>query len=229
MWTKMSKSGTVICSLVGLLGLIAAILGFVAEAKHVRAGEVKMTSSGRCLYPRSPALALGITAAVALLLAQIIVNSVVGCICCLYGNRYPPSSNRTIAVICLVVSWITFAIAFILLMAGAALNDKHNADIRTFGDYCYVVKSGVFAGGAVLALATVTLGIIYFITASAAKSSSECGPQNIAMAQPQYGRSTMQPVFVPEQHPQYGQYSQYSRGSQQPPGPSDNFQRATWR
>ncbi|KAH9298510.1 hypothetical protein KI387_030192, partial [Taxus chinensis] len=166
----MSKSGMAICATVGLLGLIAAILGFVAEAKHVRGGDVKMTPSGRCIYPRSPALALGVTAALALILAQVIINSAVGCICCARGGLYPPSPNRTIAIICLIVSWITCVIALILLMAGAALNDKHNADIRTFGDYCYVVKSGVFAGGAVLALATVTLAIIYYVTAIAARN-----------------------------------------------------------
>jgi hypothetical protein len=127
---------------------------------------------------------------------------------------------------------ITFVIAFVLLMAGAALNDQHNASMRTFNGYCYVVKSGVFAGGAVLALATVTLGIFYYITASAVKKSAEWGPQNqnIAMAQPQYGQSNLQPVFVPENvHAQYSEYPQYPHGSQQPPQPVGHTQRVPWK
>uniref|UniRef100_A0A0C9RTK4 TSA: Wollemia nobilis Ref_Wollemi_Transcript_13814_1438 transcribed RNA sequence n=1 Tax=Wollemia nobilis TaxID=56998 RepID=A0A0C9RTK4_9CONI len=227
----MKRSGIVICGLVGFLGCLAAILGFIAEAKHTRAGDVLMTDSGRCIYPRSPALGLGITAALAIFIAQVIANGAVGCICCARGAPYAPSSNRTIAIICLVVSWITFGIAFILLMSGAALNDRHNAEIRTLGDYCYVVKSGVFAGGALLALATATLAIIYYITASAAKKA-EWYPQNqnIAMAQPQHGQSNIQPVFVPEhQYAQYNEYPQQPYGSQQPPQSAGNIQRTTWR
>eukprot|EP01018_Ginkgo_biloba_P005096 Gb_13562 [translate_table: standard] len=120
---------------------------------------------------------------------------------------------------------ITFVIAFVLLLAGAALNDEHNEDARTFGDYCYVVKSGVFAGGGVLSLATVTLGIIYYITAAAVKNSAAWGPQNqsIAMAQPQYGQSNSQPVFVPEHvYPQYTE-------SQQLPSLGGHVQRSPWK
>lgn len=227
----MNRSDKIICLVVGFLGLVAAALAFAAEAKHVRADEVSLTQDGTCIYPKSAALQLGIISALALLVAQLIVNISAGCLCCARGGPYRASSNRTIAIICLVVSWITFGIAFILLMAGAALNDQHYANMRNYNNYCYVVKSGVFAGGAVLALATVTLGIFYYITASAVKKSAEWGPrnQNIAMAQPQYGQSSLQPVFVPENvHAQNSEYSQYPYGSQQPPHVG-HTQRAPWK
>lgn len=222
----------VICSVVGFLGLVAAALAFAAEAKHIRAGEVSEMTGGRCIYPRSPALPLGTTSGLALLVAQLIVNISAGCLCCARGGPYRASSNRTIAIICLVVSWITFVIAFLLLMAGAALNNQHNTDMRTINGYCYVVKSGVFAGGAVLALATVTLGIFYYITASAVKKSAEWGPQNqnIAMAQPQHGQSNLQPVFVPENvYSQYSEYPQYPHGSQQPTQHVGHMQGVSWK
>lgn len=222
----------VICSVVGFLGLVAAALAFAAEAKHIRAGEVSEMTGGRCIYPRSPALPLGTTSGLALLVAQLIVNISAGCLCCARGGPYRASSNRTIAIICLVVSWITFVIAFLLLMAGAALNNQHNTDMRTINGYCYVVKSGVFAGGAVLALATVTLGIFYYITASAVQKSAEWGPQNqnIAMAQPQHGQSNLQPVFVPENvYSQYSEYPQYPHGSQQPPQHVGHMQGVSWK
>lgn len=227
----MKRSETIICSVVGFLGLVAAALAFAAEAKHIRANQVTLTPEDTCIYPKSAALQLGIISALALLVAQLIVNISAGCLCCARGRSYGASSNRTIAIICLVVSWITFGIAFVLLMAGAALNDQHYANMRNFDNYCYVVKSGVFAGGAVLALATVTLGIFYYITASAVKKSAEWGPQNqnIAMAQPQYGQSSLQPVFVPENvNAQYSEYPQYPYGSQQPPH-AGHTQRAPWK
>lgn len=227
----MKRLEKIICSVVGFLGLVAAALAFAAEAKHIRANQVTLTPEETCIYPKSAALQLGIISALALLVAQLIVNISAGCLCCARGRSYGASSNRTIAIICLVVSWITFGIAFVLLMAGAALNDQHYANMRNFDNYCYVVKSGVFAGGAVLALATVTLGIFYYITASAVKKSAEWGPQNqnIAMAQPQYGQSSLQPVFVPENvNAQYSEYPQYPYGSQQPPH-AGHTQRAPWK
>ncbi|GLJ11924.1 hypothetical protein SUGI_0180280 [Cryptomeria japonica] len=182
----MRKSDKVVCSVVGLLGMAAAVLGFIAEAQRVRIQEVRVTLTG-CIYPSSFAPVLAITGAVALLLAQVIANSVAGCICCTCGDRNPPNSHRTIAIICLATSWITFAIAFILLIGGAIVTSTHNEDM-TSGYYCKVVKSGVFASGAVLALATVALTIVYFIKASIAMNSSQYNPQNhsISMVQPQY-------------------------------------------
>ena len=63
-------------------------------------------------------------------------------------------------------------------MVGTTLNNQHNTNMSTINGYCYVVKSGVFARGSVLALATVTLGKLYYITSSAVKKLAEWGPQN---------------------------------------------------
>lgn len=100
----------------------------------------------------------------------------------------------------------TFVIAFLLLLTGAALNDQHGEESMYFGNYyCYVVKPGVFAGGAVLSLASVTLGILYYLTLHSAKNSGLWGnssvPQEggIAMGQPQFPpQRTQEPVFVHE-------------------------------
>lgn len=75
--------------------------------------------------------------------------------------------------------------------------------------YCYVVKPGVFAGAAVLSLASVVLGLIYYATLTSAKSINDSwggsGAQvqgGIAMAQPQFppqqGSQAAAPVFVHE-------------------------------
>lgn len=106
----------------------------------------------------------------------------------------------------------TFVIAFLLLLTGAALNDQHGEENVYFGNYyCYVVKPGVFAGAAVLSLASVVLGIVYYLTLTPTKNRNDNttwgGPtatttnqQGIAMGQPQFPppNVSQDPVFVHE-------------------------------
>ncbi|GAA0151156.1 hypothetical protein Leryth_004014 [Lithospermum erythrorhizon] len=201
----MEKKVIVVCCVVGFLGLLSAATGFAAEATRIKGSEVEFPSPSECVYPRSPALALGLTSAVSLMIAKIIVNVATGCICCRRGP-HQANSNWTLALICFVVSWFTFVIAFLLLLTGAALNDQHGEENLYFGNYyCYVVKPGVFAGAAVLSLASVVLGIIYYLTLTSTKSvntpmgvpapPSQAG---IAMGQPQIPPQSHDPVFVHE-------------------------------
>ncbi|KAF9670455.1 hypothetical protein SADUNF_Sadunf13G0070700 [Salix dunnii] len=202
----MERKALVLCSVVGLLGLLSAATGFGAEATRIKGSEVQFTSATQCTYPRSPALGLGLIAAVTLTIAQVIINVATGCICC-KRSQHSSNSNWTIAFVCFVVSWFTFVIAFLLLLTGAALNDQHGEESMYFGDhYCYVVKPGVFAGGAVLAFASVTLGILYYLTVVSAKKSNDPWQNHpvsivsgIVMGQPQLApQSTREPVFVHE-------------------------------
>ncbi|KAH7571457.1 hypothetical protein ACOSQ2_014243 [Xanthoceras sorbifolium] len=204
----MERKVVLLCSVVGLLGLLSAATGFGAEATRIKGSEVTITSPTQCSYPRSPALGLGLTAAVSLMIAQVTINVATGCICC-KRSPHPSNHNWTIALVCFVVSWFTFVIAFLLLLTGAALNDQHGEENLYFGNYyCYVVKPGVFAGGAVLSLASVSLGILYYLTLNSVKNNSNNLWGNssvphegngIAMGQPQFPPpSTQQPVFVHE-------------------------------
>ncbi|CAK9146580.1 unnamed protein product [Ilex paraguariensis] len=102
---------------------------------------------------------------------------------------------------------ITFVVAFLLLLTGAALNDQHGEENMYFGNYdCFVVKPGVFAGAAVLSLASVLLGILYYLTLTSAKNINDPrggpatpNPSSIAMGQPQFPpQNTQNPVFVHE-------------------------------
>uniref|UniRef100_A0A7N1A8C9 Uncharacterized protein n=1 Tax=Kalanchoe fedtschenkoi TaxID=63787 RepID=A0A7N1A8C9_KALFE len=201
----MEKRVKIVCGVVAVLGLLSAATGFGAEVKRIKGSQVDISSTpDRCIYPRSPALALGVTAALALGIAHAIINVETGCGCCRRGPR-PSGSSWTLALLCFSVSWFTFVIAFLLLLTGAALNDEHGEDSLVFGTYyCYVVKPGVFAGGALLSLASVLLGLVYYITLSMAKNTSTThvsGAPNqsgIALAQPQYPPSGQDPVFVHE-------------------------------
>ncbi|KAL5973625.1 hypothetical protein ACLOJK_030279 [Asimina triloba] len=91
--------------------------------------------------------------------------------------------------------------AFMLLLTGAALNDKRGLEVTYFGDSCYVVKPGVFSGGAILSLATVILGIAYYVLLSESKSTGPWANQHsqgVMLAQPQIPVQSTQPVFVHE-------------------------------
>lgn len=83
--------------------------------------EVIQVSSTTCKYPRSPAMGLGLTAALSLLLAQVMINVSTGCVCCVRGARPPASKWRT-AVICFVISWY-FSIdpSFLIIVWGLML------------------------------------------------------------------------------------------------------------
>jgi Protein of unknown function (DUF1218) len=99
---------------------------------------------------------------------------------------------------------VTFIISFLLLLTGAALNVQRGQESMYFGGYCYVVKPGVFSGGAVLSLASVALGIVYYVALSSSKflqpgGPQQQGPQGIVMAQPVVvPPQSSQPVFVHE-------------------------------
>ncbi|CAI9087070.1 OLC1v1021043C1 [Oldenlandia corymbosa var. corymbosa] len=205
----MERKVQVICGVVGLLGLLSAATGFAAEATRIKGDQVKFPSPDVCVYPRSPALGLGLTAAVTLMIAHIIVNIASGCICCRRGS-HQANPNWRLALICFIVSWFTFVISFLLLLTGAALNDQHGEENMYFNYYyCYVVKPGVFAGAAVLSLASVALGLIYYITLTSMKNVSNSwgggAPLHgggIAMGQPQFppqnAAQGQAPVFVHE-------------------------------
>ncbi|KAE9464614.1 hypothetical protein C3L33_03452, partial [Rhododendron williamsianum] len=219
----MERKDKVVCSVVGFLGLLSAALSFAAEGTKTTVSQVVFTPPTSCIYPSSPALGLGLAAAVTLLVAQIIINVTSGCICCKRGS-YQSNSSWTIAVICFVVSWccmvtvdiagvnvsISFVIAFLMLLTSAALNEQGGEENMYFG--CYVVKPGVFAGAAVLSLATVALGIVYYLALESAKikigslvgTTAAPNQSSIAMGQPQFPPpqfpppDTEAPVFVHE-------------------------------
>ncbi|KAH1224236.1 hypothetical protein GmHk_11G031484 [Glycine max] len=172
----MERKVLILCSVVAFLGLLSAATSFGAEATRIKVSQVHFVTPNQCTYPRSPALPLGLIAAVALVLSQIIIN---------------------------VGTGFTFVIGFLLLLTGAALNDQRGEESVYFGYYyCYVVKPGVFAGGAILSVASAAFGILYYISLTEKNNGIQYPYPNqgvIAMAQPQIPSQTSQePVFVHE-------------------------------
>lgn len=166
-----------VCIVVSFFGVLAAVFAIAAEVKHVRAHQLVIVGDD-CFYPSNPAWALGLLGASCLLVAQIIANACGGCVCCCTNRNVPMSgTTRTVAILCLVLSWITFANAFFLLLEGAALNGQQQYG-QAMIHSCYIIKPGVFAAGAGLAIFTVILGIIYYVMATSGTDSA------IAVGQP---------------------------------------------
>ncbi|PUZ65838.1 hypothetical protein GQ55_3G257800 [Panicum hallii var. hallii] len=154
----MDKTLIIVCSAVGSLGVLSAILGFSAEGTKLTPYTI-LVHDDDCIYPQNPALGLGICAAVFLLAAQVTSTAVGGCCgCC--KSRSPSETKRIVGVVCAVVSWIAAAIAWVLLIVGASWNANV---VRVAAPYCPYLKDGIFAGAGVLSLAATALGIASYV------------------------------------------------------------------
>ncbi|KAL8110248.1 hypothetical protein AgCh_026099 [Apium graveolens] len=132
-------------------------------------------SSSDCTHSRSPALALGLIAAGALVMAQTIIDVAAGS---LSRRRVPYQSDCSwmVAQFCSGVSWLTFLVAFLLLLRGAVLNNKNgeHAKYMYYDNYSYyVIKPIVFAAAAILSLTTVILGILSYVMVQSAKNRGD--------------------------------------------------------
>ncbi|CAN6359982.1 unnamed protein product [Urochloa humidicola] len=191
----MDKTTIIVCSVVGSLGVLSAILGFSAEGTKLTPNDILVFDDG-CIYPQNPALGLGVCAIIFLLVAQITVTAVGGCCGCCKSRAFPSETKRIVAIICAVASWIAAAIAWGLLIQGAAWN----ANVARSS--CLYLKDGIFAGGAVLTLAATALGLTSFIMLRRQTPASAAAPAVHA--------TTGQPQFPPAA-------AQNKPGEQQPP------------
>lgn len=221
----MDQRMIILCSVVGSLGVLSAILGFSAEGTKLTISDLYV-GVGVCVYPQNPALGLGACAAIFLIVAQITFAAVGGCCGCCRSRAIPSETNRIVGVICAVFSWISAMIAFGMLVEGAAWNATGTRDSSVFG-YCYALKDGIFAGGAVLTLVATALGLTSYImlrkqpAAAAAAAVPEAGEQmpagaaGIAMGQPQFPQqASPQGQGYGQAPPNYPQYSPPAQGQQ---------------
>ncbi|KAE9464651.1 hypothetical protein C3L33_03448, partial [Rhododendron williamsianum] len=135
-----------------------------------------------CIHTSGPAPVLALAAALALMVAQIIIGITTGVF---------------------VADEDNFAHAFLMLLSGAALDKFHGYESFPFvTKSCYFVKPGFFAGAAVLSLATVVLGIVYYLALDSAEISDNSWGGTAAAAAPNQGGIAMgHPQFPPPQYP----------------------------
>ncbi|KAK3138681.1 hypothetical protein QOZ80_5AG0372060 [Eleusine coracana subsp. coracana] len=194
MGIKMDKTGIIVCSVVGSLGLLSAIFGFSAEGTKLTPYTI-LVLDDECIYPSNPALGLAICAAIFLVLAQVTISAVGGCCGCCKSRAIPSETKRIVGIICAVVSWIAAVVAVALLSEGASWN----ANVVRIGPapICPYLKDGILAGGGVLALVATALGITSFILL---RSQPAGAPNGIAIGQPQqYPSAAAKPNEQPPQ------------------------------
>ncbi|KAK1436184.1 hypothetical protein QVD17_01962 [Tagetes erecta] len=156
----MESNAVVFCAVVAVLGIISAGTGFAGELTRVKADDVYVEDNS-CVYPTSPALALGVISAVFAIITQVYITfGFGGCRCCQNDANSTPISK-----LLSVLSWVATVVAVTLLLAAAGLNHREGGEVDSYGYFtCYVVKPGIFAAGAILALLSAVFGIAAFVT-----------------------------------------------------------------
>ncbi|CAL4893748.1 unnamed protein product [Urochloa decumbens] len=147
--------------MVDLFGLTSAVLGFIAEGKRITPGDIHV-SGNDCVYPASPAHALGICAILLLIVAQIIASVAGGCCgCCRPGGGASKSTRRVVGVVVSILSWVMTGIAVRYYKQGVEWNTAgtRRASLAGFYDEFSYLKGGVFVRAAVLSLVATSLGI----------------------------------------------------------------------
>ncbi|XP_072963903.1 protein VASCULATURE COMPLEXITY AND CONNECTIVITY-like [Typha angustifolia] len=193
-----------LCAVGGVLGLLSLILGIAAEYTRIKPSEIAVHFKV-CEYPSSPALGLAFTAAVILILAQVLIAIASGCCGCCRTNTNGPAANRTLTVILSVLSWIAFAIALILFISGAIVNGSGGRQVSLNSYHCTYLKPGVFVGASVLALAAVSLAIGGVILQPMPTPTPGSAQMVVEIGQPQFPISQSQcpPVYPPTLSPQF--------------------------
>ncbi|XP_020094737.1 uncharacterized protein LOC109714494 [Ananas comosus] len=161
----MEKKVLAVSGIVGFLGLLSAILGFIANTKRIKASQVQLTTSGDCIYPESSAAALAVVAAVTLLFAQLIASAATGCgcCCCCKGStrQWKWNCRRVSGLIAAIVSWFTFILAFSIFISAAVWNSRHR---QSGQKSCYVLRSRDLPEAAILSLITAILGVSSYVS-----------------------------------------------------------------
>ncbi|KAK9076655.1 hypothetical protein SSX86_004989 [Deinandra increscens subsp. villosa] len=167
---------------VAVLGIISAAVGFAAEVTRVKRHDVRIVEYS-CVYPSSPAVALGFISAGFAIITQVVISFTIGacCSCC----KNDPNSTP-ISKLMSVFSRVATVIGVVLLLAASRLNTSAGGEVDTYNyTKCYVVKPGIFATGATLALLSVVFGIAAYVTVSPPSSKATTDPPAIANNDPE--------------------------------------------
>ncbi|RDX72991.1 hypothetical protein CR513_47458 [Mucuna pruriens] len=136
------------------LGLVSFTLCIGSEIKRNKKEDLRWNGKS-CHLPSSPAFGLGIASLVCLALAQCVGNSILFKNYCSGGKRNAQYKIPVVARILLLISWLSFGIAIILLIATTSMNKRQPYGEGWLNGECYLVKRGTYAGSAILILVTI--------------------------------------------------------------------------
>ncbi|RLN10023.1 hypothetical protein C2845_PM11G28910 [Panicum miliaceum] len=167
-----------ICGLVALLSATAFACSVAAEFRKVKEKDVKLDGS-LCSLPRSSAFELGVAAIAFLFVAQLVGTS--AAVTTAYAAKPRKSAaarGRVAFVALLALSWLSFAVAVILLATAASMNHGQRYGRGWMDGDCYVARNGVFGGAAALVVVTAltTLGLTFATEPTAAMATAPASP-----------------------------------------------------
>lgn len=159
----------VFCSIIVFFGLIAFSASTAAEFKRTTIKDLRIDGT-QCSLPESPAFGLGVAASISLVAAQLFGTYTVGCRPWSTEKEKDSIINgrkKSMAIFLLVLSWISFGLAIILLSGGTSMNRRQPYGDGWLDGECYVVHGGVYIGAAMLGLVNIILiiSLIYMVTA----------------------------------------------------------------
>uniref|UniRef100_A0A0D9VJY2 Uncharacterized protein n=1 Tax=Leersia perrieri TaxID=77586 RepID=A0A0D9VJY2_9ORYZ len=172
-WGRGVSCRGAICGIVVLLCATAFSCSLAAEFRKVKEKDMKLDGS-LCSLPKSSAFELGVAAIAFLSVAQLVGTTAAATTMCgaaskAHGKSPTTARGRAASIAILVLSWVSFALAVVLLATAASMNHGQRYGRGWIDGDCYVARNGVFGGAA--ALVVVTALLILGLT-SATKSSS---------------------------------------------------------
>ncbi|XP_021719589.1 uncharacterized protein LOC110687268 [Chenopodium quinoa] len=157
------RMGPVVCLFIMIMDIVAGILGIEAQFAQNKERFMKVWIF-ECREPSYEAYKLGFAACVLLAIAHIIANVLGGCVCISSREEYTrSSSNKQIAVVSLVVSWVVLLIAFPLLVLGTVSNSRSRQS-------CGFSHKHLFVIGGILCFIHGLFLVAYYVGASAARA-----------------------------------------------------------
>uniref|UniRef100_A0A0A9CRH1 Uncharacterized protein n=1 Tax=Arundo donax TaxID=35708 RepID=A0A0A9CRH1_ARUDO len=162
-----------VCGIVLLLSATAFSCSLAAEFQKVKEKDMKLDGS-LCSLPRSSAFELGVAAIAFLFVAQLVGTTAAVTACATKAKKSSTTRGRVAFVALLVLSWVSFALAVILLATAASMNHGQRYGSGWMDGDCYVARDGVFGGAATLVVFTalITLGLTFAAEQSPSSSAA---------------------------------------------------------
>ncbi|XP_022139993.1 uncharacterized protein LOC111010766 [Momordica charantia] len=161
--------GFLVCILVMVMDAVAGILGIRAEKAQNR---VVLQSVSVWVYecsrkPRDDAFSQGLAGTILLGLAHAIAKVLGRCICIRSKQHFQESSaNKRLGLHFMILSWITLAIGFSMLMAGTVDNSN-------WKNSCEISSRGLFLAGGIVCFFHGLCTVAYYVSATAAKREEQ--------------------------------------------------------
>ncbi|RWR84388.1 DUF1218 domain-containing protein [Cinnamomum micranthum f. kanehirae] len=165
----MAKAGgAFVCLLIVVMDIVAGILGIEAEIAQNKVRHLRFMIF-ECKEPSNQAFLLGLAAAGLLAFAHVAATLLGGCMCiCSTYEFQRSSSNKQLAAVCFVISWVIMAIGIGVLVIGAMANNRsrkcglsHHSFLSIGGILCFV--HGLFC-------------VAYYVSATAATGEDDDKP-----------------------------------------------------